>query len=127
MSRHLNPRQLRAIEKVGDFMCPGDGVLPRFAETGCVKHVDRILDYMPQGDLGDLKLLLGILALFPRFLLGLLFRLLEGSPAVPGPIGAPLRLIRIGMRGLVMSLYYGDPVVLKKLNYDVGVFTKDIA
>ena len=64
MSKHLNPRQLHAIEKVGDCMIPGDSELPRFSRTGCVSQVDRILDYMPESDLGDLKMLLGILAFF---------------------------------------------------------------
>ncbi|HUP56324.1 MAG TPA: hypothetical protein VM598_02655 [Bdellovibrionota bacterium] len=124
-SKHLGPSQIRAIEKVGDCLVPGDGEFPRFSATGCVSQIDRILDYMPATDLKDLKMLLGILALFPRFLLALLFRLLEGAPSVPGPIGAPLRLIRIGMRGLVMSLYYGDPAVLRAMNYKVSVYTGD--
>jgi hypothetical protein len=127
MSRHLNQSQIHAIVKVGDCLCPGDGALPAFGKTNCVAQVDRILDYMPQADLGDLKMLLSILAVFPRFFLGLMFRMLEASPALPGPIGAVLRQIRIGMRGLIMSLYYGDPAVLKTLQYEVGVFTKDIA
>lgn len=126
MSKHLNPKQLRAILKVGDVMVPGDSELPRFSSTGCVSQVDRILDHMPETDLGDLKMLLGILAFFPGFALAFLFRMLEASPAVPGPLGSILRQIRIGMRGLIMSLYYGDPNVLGKLGYKVAVYTADL-
>src|SRR5579885_224397 len=126
MSRHLDPKQLRAIEKVGDIMIPGDAELPRFSSTGCVSQVDRILDYMPEADLKDLKMLLGILAFFPGFLLALLFRVIEASPAVPGPLGSILRQIRLGMRGLIMSLYYGDSSVLNKLGYKVTVYTADL-
>src|SRR5437588_611170 len=63
MSRHLDQRRLRAIEKVGDCMIPGDAELPRFSRTSCASQVDRILDHMPEQDLKDLKMLLGILAL----------------------------------------------------------------
>jgi hypothetical protein len=126
MSKHLNPKQLRAIEKVGDVMIPGDSEFPSFSRTGCISQVDRILDYMPASDLGDLKMLLGILAFFPGFLLAFLFRMLEASPAVPGPVGSILRQIRLGMRGLIMSLYYGDTSVLTKLGYKVSVYTADL-
>jgi hypothetical protein len=71
-------------------------------------------------------MLLGILAFFPRFAIAILFKLLEGAPSVPGPLGAPLRLIRIGMRGVVMSLYYGDTRVLKAMGYQVFVYTQDL-
>ena len=81
---------------------------------------------MPETDLKDLKMLLGILALFPALLLAWLFRALEASPAVPGPVGSILRQIRIGMRGLIMSLYYGDKSVLGKLGYKVTVYTADL-
>jgi hypothetical protein len=125
VSKHLGASQIRAIEKVGDCLIPGDSDLPRFSSSGCVREVDRILDYMPEQDLKDLKMLLGLLAYFPGFALALLFRFLELAPSVPGPLGAPLRLIRIGMRGLIMSLYYGDPGVLKVLGYQVGVYVGD--
>jgi hypothetical protein len=125
MSKHLNERQIHAIDKVGDCMIPGDGELPRFSTTCCSSQVDRILDFMPDQDLSDLKMLLGILAFFPGFLLALLFRMLEASPAIPGPIGALFRQIRLGMRGLIMSLYYGDPKILGLLQYKVSVYTGD--
>jgi hypothetical protein len=125
-SKHLSPSQLRAIEKVGDCLIPGDSESPMFSNSGCITEVDRILDYMPEADLKDLKMLLGLLAFLPKFLLAFIFKLLEGSASVPGPLGAPLRLIRIGMRGLVMSLYYGDQKILSRLAYDVKVYTADL-
>lgn len=128
MSKHLSPRHIRAIEKIGDCMIHETSGLPGFSALGCVKDVDRLLDYMPDQDLNDLKLLLGIFSLFPRFLLRWLLALLEQS-AKPGsmiPLGAVLRLIRLGLRGIVMSLYYGHPTVLGKLDYQVGVYTGDM-
>jgi hypothetical protein len=126
ISRHLNGAQLKAIDKVGDCLIPGDADLPPFSSTHCVSQVDRILDFMPAQDLGDLKMLLGILSIFPKFVLGWIFALLEHAPAVPGPLGPVVRMIRMGMRGLIMSLYYGDPGVLRKLGYEVKVYTGDL-
>ena len=34
--------------------------------------------------------------------------------------------MRIGLRGLVMTLYYSDPKVLAVLGYKVGVYTEDV-
>jgi hypothetical protein len=53
--------------------------------------------------------------------MGILLRILELAPWV-----AVLRLIRIGLRGLVMSLYYGDSGVLERLGYRVSVYTDDL-
>ena len=130
MSKHLNEGQIRALVKVGDCLVPGDEDLPSFSKLGCVEWIDHLLDPMPAADLKDLKMLLSILSFFPAFLMRALMRFLEFSPSVPGPLGAPLRLIRLGMRGLVMSLYYsgfaGKQYVgktpLEVLEYKVEVY-----
>lgn len=126
MSQSLSPRQLRAIERIGDWMIPGDGEMPRFSELGCISQVARILDYMPASDVGDLKTLLTLLSFFPGFLLGMFLRLVERSPAMSNPLGGLLRTIRLGLRGLVMSLYYDHPRILGAIGYEVGVYTGDL-
>ncbi|MCM2276814.1 MAG: hypothetical protein NDJ89_01905 [Oligoflexia bacterium] len=127
MSKHLNPSQIKAIEKIGDALIPGEQDFPRFSETSCVRDLDRVLDYMPAQDLGDLKTLLSILALFPLAAVRALMRLLElaFNQAVPG--GGLLRLIRIGLRGLIFTLYYSDPRVVERVGYHVDVYTADLA
>ena len=130
MSKHLNDSQIHALVKVGDCLAPGDEDLPSFSQLGCVEWIDHLLDPMSAADLKDLKLLLSILSLFPAVLMRALMRFLEFSPSVPGPLGAPLRLIRLGMRGLVMSLYYSGfagkqyigKTPLELIGYKVGVF-----
>ena len=124
-SRHLNARQLRAIEKLGDAMVPGDSELPSFSSSGCVRHVDRLLDHMPASDLKDLGTLLTLLAFFPGFMLALFLKLLEWSPRLPGPLGSLLRMMRLGLRGLIVSLYWGDEGSLRAIDYRVGVFEGD--
>jgi hypothetical protein len=122
MSKHLSASQIRAIEKIGDSMIPGEGEFPSFSSSGCSRHVDRIADYMPAGDLKDLKMLLSILAVFPLFLVALMVRFLEWGATWPGPIGAQIRFIRLGLRGLILSLYYGDSAITDKVGYRVSVF-----
>lgn len=127
MSRHLNDRQIGAIEKVGDILLPGDGKLPAFAQSRCVQSIDRILDYMGEQDLSDLKMLLTLFAYLPSFFIGIILRFLEWSPLVPTFLGGGvLRLMRIGLRGLVFTLYYGDPKIHQVIDYKVRVYTDDI-
>ncbi len=126
MNVDLNPRQVRGLNKLGNAILPGEGEFPSFSSLECVKEVNRILDYMPAQDLADLKLLLFILSFLPQFLIGLFVRFLESSLSMKGPLGGPLRFIRIGLRGLVMTLYYGHPKIHSVIQYQVGVYTKDL-
>ena len=125
-SKHLSPVQIRGIDKLGDSMLPGDSDFPRFSESHCVAQVDRILDHMPVSDLGDLKTLLGILGALPGWFAAFLIWVLERGAGMPGPIGAQIRFIRLGIRGLIMSLYYGDEKVLQTIGYQVSVYTADL-
>jgi hypothetical protein len=125
-SKHLGSLQIAAINKVGDVLVPGAAGFPKFSSSGVVKQVDRLLDHMPPGDLGDLKVLLTILGFFPPFMIAAVMRLLEWAPRIPGPIGAVLRLVRLGLRGIIMSLYFQDARVHQALGYRVSVYTDDL-
>lgn len=135
LSRHLTPRQYRGLQKLGDAFFPADGDLPAFSALGCAEHVDAILDEMPVGDRDSLKSLLAICGITPRFKLRLLLRLLEGAPRVPTWAGGgALRFLRMGIKGLVLTLYYSGrkgadytgPTPLDVLEYRVGVYTDDL-
>ncbi|MEW6055523.1 MAG: hypothetical protein AB1540_02840 [Bdellovibrionota bacterium] len=126
-SKHLSENHLRGLEKLGDALVPGDKELPSFSKLKCVGEADRILDHMPASDLKDLKFLLSLLAVFPQFLVLVFIWVLELGSKIPGPLGAQLRFIRIGVRGLVMSLYYSDPRVHSILGYSVSIYTKDLS
>ncbi len=123
ISKHMGARAIAAINRIGDRMIPGGERFPAFSDSGCVRHIDRLADYMPEPDRGDLRLLLTLLSFLPGFALGGFLNLLEKSSGVPDWLGGGLlRMIRLGLRGVVMSLYYGDPGVLEKLEYKVGVY-----
>lgn len=133
-SRHLTSRQMRGLSKLGDAYLPGDGVLPSFSATGCAEHVDEVLDNLPEVDRDSLQLLLTLLSLTPQFKLVWLARFLEWSPKIPGPLGAGLRFLRMGIKGLVLTLYYSGktgaeyhgPKPLEVLGYEVGVYADDV-
>jgi hypothetical protein len=132
-SHHLGPRQLRALETIGDVLVPGDEDLPSFSRLGCVAHVDRLLDPVPEEERQQLKGVLTAFSLLPRPLVAGLLRWLEAGLWPPGPWGPPLRLLRVGLRGIVVSLYYSGragpafegPGPLDVLSYCVGVAAAD--
>ncbi len=106
MSHHLGERHLLAVLKIGDIYCPKHSTLPSFSELGVIEHIDNVVGTLPPNDLKDLKLLLFLLSYLPSFALAAFVRVLEMAPSVPTPIGAVLRMIRFGLRGIVFSLYY---------------------
>ena len=133
ISRHLDRRQLRALGAIGDILVPGDEDLPSFSRLGCVAHVDRLLDFMPGDDLRGLQGVLSAASFLPRLLLAGLLQWLEAGLWPPGPWAAPLRVVRMSLRGVVLSLYYAGgtgpsydgPRPLDVLAYRVAVAIED--
>lgn len=135
-SVHLSARQIRGIEKLGDVFAPGLPAeagpagetpgLPSFSASGCAREVDRILEHMPESDLKDLKLLLLLLSFLPGFAVAGFVAFLERAARWSGPVGASLRFVRLGIRGLALTLYYSHPQVHRGLGYAVSVYTDDV-
>ena len=124
-SRYLGATQLRGLDRLGDAYLPGDGTLPSFSDTGCSREIDAVLEHLPEQDRSDLGLLLRILGWLPAFLVAAFVWVTERGDSIPGAPGALLRFARIGTRGLVMSLYWDDPEVLRLIDYEVGVVVDD--
>ncbi len=129
VSKHLDLRQLRALETIGDVLVPGDEDFPSFSELGCVAHVDRLLDFLPEADRRDLKRLLWVVSFLPRWLVGALLCGLSAGARASGRWTASLRVLHLGLRGLVLGLYYSGQAgpgfarrsPLDVLSYRVGV------
>ncbi len=102
MSQFLGPRELATLERLGDLMLPGDSEFPSFSQTGCIAFVDDLLRYMAPKDRDDIKTLLKILSFLPIPLLRAFLQLCQTrwTPT--------LRMIELGLKGLVMSLYYSN-------------------
>ena len=105
-SKYFSPAQIRVIERVGDIFIPGDEVLPRFSKCGFVEHVDRMVAYLPASDVEMLRLLMNIMRFMPTCGIHLLLKLTLKDRYFPGAVGANLRKLDIGLRGIVFSLYY---------------------
>ena len=133
-SRYLNARQRRGLDRLGDALLPGDAEFPSFSRLGCGEHVDKLLAEMPDRDRGDVQTLLTVCGALPAPLVRLLVATIEGSDRVPTALGATLRFAKMGVRGLVLTLYYSGlkgshyagRTPLEILGYEVGVYTADV-
>ena len=121
----LTRSQLAGLCKVGDVMIPGDADLPSFSAAGCAEHADRMIAHMNDADRQGVILLLGVFRFLPRIALRLLLRLTERHRAFPEPIAAVLRLLNVGVKGVVMTLYYSgldqQGAILRAIKWDAKV------
>jgi len=121
-SKHLNATQLAGLRKVGDVLIPGDPDLPSFSRSGSIEHVDRMLDYMYESDRNGVKALLTLFRFTPRFKVRWIMALTEKQASFPEPLATVCRMINIGIKGVVMTLYYSDlgpeAGVLKAIRWD---------
>lgn len=117
----LSAAQRRGLLKIGDILVPGDGALPSFSASGCAEHADRMLAHMYEDDRAGVKGALTLFAFLPRSLVRALFALTERHASVPAPLAGLLRLANLGIKGVVMTLYYadvGDGGVFAKIGWD---------
>jgi hypothetical protein len=132
-SVRLTARQQAGLNKIGDIYFPGEGACPSFSKLGCVEHVGFALGHLPEDDRQSLQLLLGVVGTLPKAFARLLIWLGEFGPRTPGPLGVGLRFLRLGLKGIVTSLYYSGergagyqgPTPLDILDYRVSVYTLD--
>ena len=119
----LSPAQLASLIRVGDLMIPGDADLPSFSASGCAQQADRMLAHMYDADREGILLLLNLFRFLPRVAVRGLLRLCDHEASFPDPIGAGLRMIGIGVKGVVMTLYYSglDERVLPAIGWDARV------
>jgi acyl-CoA reductase-like NAD-dependent aldehyde dehydrogenase len=124
-SRFLTPVQLAGLLKVGDVLVPGDAGLPPFSRSGAAAHADRVLATLAEPDRRGLLALLGVLRFLPSLLVRGLLAAVGRLRGLPGAAGAPFRMLDVGLRGIVMSLYWSDlgdgPSVHAAIGWDARV------
>ncbi len=125
-SKYLNTKELMGVIKLGDAILPGYEEFPKFSQSGCIQNIDRVMAFVPDRDLKDLKMLLGIFGSMPRIFSKMIMGLIEFLFENNLPMGSIFRQIRLGMRGIVFSTYYCDPQILKTLQYETNVYLQDI-
>jgi hypothetical protein len=107
-SSYFSSHALRGLDRIGDILIPRNGDFPSFSEYGAAAHVDDILAYAPPSDVSTLNTVQGLMARMPVSFLKRLAGWMETAYLNEGPAGDILRLLNLGLRGLIFSLYYGD-------------------
>ncbi len=121
MSVTLTRLQERGLLAVGDVLIPGDDHLPAFSQSGCAAHAGRMLEHMYDDDRQSVLSVLAVCALLPRWLIRALLSMTEKHTTAPEPIASAFRLANLGIKGVVMTLYYsdvGDGGVFDKIGWD---------
>jgi acyl-CoA reductase-like NAD-dependent aldehyde dehydrogenase len=108
ISKYFSKSQLKGLLKTGDVILPGTDASPSFSSTGCIDHIDRMAKYMAEDDLAGLQMLFSVLRWMPRWVIVLLMKLCNHSNSFPSFIGAGLRMIEIGLKGVTLSPYYAN-------------------
>ncbi|MDK2125756.1 aldehyde dehydrogenase family protein [Parachitinimonas caeni] len=125
VSRLFTPQQLKGLNRLGDFYCPGDELMPAFSASGAAEGIDRLATAMHPRDLADFRLLLTLAARLPQPLLASLVNLLDQADRL-GPWAKDLRMARLGAAGVAYSLYYGfagsgGPRVRAAIGWDAAI------
>ena len=107
-SEYLSRNQLKGLLKTGDVILPGTTKSPSFSQTGCIYHVDRMAAYLSEDDLAGLRLVLGLFRWLPSWVISIIMAMAVRNRYFPGPLGAGLRMLEIGVKGATMSLYYSN-------------------
>lgn len=107
-SKHFGRIQTKGLEKLGDVIIPGEGIFPSFSSTGFSSEIDRMLDFMYEDDREGITLLMTLFAFTPTCFIKWIVLLSEKNAAFPDLIGAPLRMIQLGLKGLILTLYYSN-------------------
>ena len=105
-AKYMNSLGLRGLNKVGDILIPALDNYPSFSQLGCAEHVDRVVEDLPPSDRDGVGLLFGLFYFLPGFFIVGLLNFLERNHTGNLPLGPILRQIRMGVRGIVYSLYY---------------------
>jgi len=105
-SDYFNKTQLASLQRIGDLYSPGNGSLPSFSDTGCIEHIDDVLESVNPDDVQLLSILLFVLRFVPLFMISWLITAMNNHHRYPEIIAGLFRLISLGLKGVIMSLYY---------------------
>ena len=108
MSKILSKTALKAINRIGDVMIPGNEELPSYSYYGGIEHIDEILRNAPESDMKDLNMLLSILSVMPKFVLKWLVNSMRQSHKRGGGIWVIMRQLDFGLKGIILSTYYSE-------------------
>jgi acyl-CoA reductase-like NAD-dependent aldehyde dehydrogenase len=123
-SKHFSPLSLRGIARAGDLLVPGDQKLPRFSKSPAILEIDRIADWMAPQDRDGFKFLSALFGVLPRWMIRALLQLAEKADAFPNWISPPFRLINLGVKGVIYTLYYTDSSASQPIRRELNWSTR---
>lgn len=89
------------------------------------KNINRMIDYMYEDDRKSILVLLRIFSVMPRFVIKAVMNLIIRGSKWKGMAGAPFRMLQIGLKGLIFTLYYADTTddkqIHKQINWDAKI------
>lgn len=107
-STYLSKGALKGLTRMGDILIPGNEEFPSFSAFMCMDHIDDLVSHAPVGDIKDLGMVLSILSVMPQSFLVWLVKKMANSHKNNGATGTLFRLLNMGIRGIVFSLYYSE-------------------
>lgn len=121
----LNETQMKGLLKVGDALIPGDADLPSFSASRCASQADRMLAHMHEPDRTAVKLVLTLFRFLPSFAVKGLMWMASRHRRCPELVAGALRMLTIGVKGMVVTLYYSDigegPSIHQVIGWDAKV------
>ena len=114
----LTSTQKKGLEKLGQILCPGHAALPSFSASGVIDQADRCFSYLTPEDQEGLGMLLQFLGFLPAFFAKVLLSVVDKANRWPAFLAPTLRLLQVGLKGFVYSLYYSDGRVRSLLGWD---------
>jgi len=129
ISRYFNRNQIKGLLKAGDIILPGTERSPSFSQTGCIKHIDKMAEYLNEDDLKGLRMVLSAFKYFPGWLIYIVMLCTKYKRFFPGFMGAAFRMLEIGVKGAIITPYYSNltgkdyngPKVFDVIGWDAGI------
>lgn len=125
--------QLKGLEKLGDIMMPSNQSFPSFSESGCIASVDTAMGSAHPDDIRDFGYFLLFCRYAPPALIKLIIQLADNANRFPTWLAPLLRTLNIGIKGVVISLYYSGQqgfrqgsTPLEAIDYSLTCDTTDL-
>jgi hypothetical protein len=105
-SELFSTKQISGLNKLGDIIMPENGEFPAFSKTGCAHHIDIAMMNAHPDDVRDFGFLLLFCYYSPAMMIRLILDCADNADRFPFFITPLLRKLNIGIKGVVVSLYY---------------------
>jgi hypothetical protein len=116
---------LKGVEKLGRVVMPDNSDFPAFSDINAEKYLNRMVDYMYEDDRSAILVILKLFSIMPLFKIRWTMSLIESCSKWKGMPGAPFRMLRIALKGLIFTVYYSDvtkdQVIHSKIGYDAKI------